>query len=80
MRPSVLAWSLLSLFSLTSLAAPSDEALGSRNARLVKRADSDPEEKVDPDTLPTTFNGVEVPPMKVLTPDNFEDTVKEGYW
>ena len=28
----------------------------------------------------TTFNGVEVPPMKELTPENFEETVKDGYW
>ncbi|KAF9893898.1 hypothetical protein FE257_010068 [Aspergillus nanangensis] len=78
MRTSVLALSLLSLFSIPSFAASSDETLEPRNARLVKRAD--PVEKVDPDTLPTTFNGIEVPPMKVLTPDNFEETVKDGYW
>lgn len=42
----------------------------------MKRAD-DP---VDPGTLSTTFNGVEVPPMKDLTPDNFEETIKDGYW
>lgn len=76
MRASLLACSLLSLFSIPSLASPSDNVLESRNGRLVKRAD-DP---VDPGTLSTTFNGVEVPPMKDLTPDNFEETVKDGYW
>ncbi|EAU38271.1 conserved hypothetical protein [Aspergillus terreus NIH2624] len=78
MRASVLALSLLSLFSIPTFAAPSNEAVESRNVRLVKRAD--PEAKVDPETLSTTFNGIEVPPMKALTPDNFEETVKDGYW
>lgn len=72
----MLAYSLLSLFSIPTLASPSDKILESRNGRLVKRAD-DP---VDPGTLSTTFNGIEVPPMKDLTPDNFEETVKDGYW
>lgn len=31
-------------------------------------------------SLLTTFNGVEVPPMRELTPDNFQDLTKEGYW
>jgi hypothetical protein len=28
----------------------------------------------------TTFNGVEVPPLKDLTPENFEELTKNGYW
>ena len=28
----------------------------------------------------TTFNGVKVPPMKVLTGKNFEEETKHGYW
>ncbi|KAL4784015.1 thioredoxin-like protein [Aspergillus varians] len=73
MRSSILAWSLLSLFALPTFAAPSDQTISTN--RLVKRADSD-----NSDSTPTVFNGIEVPPMKELTPDNFEETVKDGYW
>jgi protein disulfide-isomerase len=79
MRASLLAYSLLSLLSIPTFALPSDEALEPRNGRLMKRAD-DPVDKVDSATLSTTFNGIEVPPMKELTPENFEETVKDGYW
>ncbi|KAK1148637.1 hypothetical protein N8T08_008522 [Aspergillus melleus] len=64
MRASLLAWSLLSLFSVTSFAAPSDQDV-----------------KVDAEEVkPTTFNGIEVPQMKELSPDTFKDTIKDGYW
>ncbi|KAE8151272.1 thioredoxin-like protein [Aspergillus avenaceus] len=78
MRISLLAWSLLSLASIPTFAL-SDDIHEQRTNRLVKRAD-DATEEVDPATLPTTFNGVEVPPLKELTPDNFDETVKDGYW
>jgi protein disulfide-isomerase len=29
---------------------------------------------------PTVFNGVEVPPLRELTGDTFEASVKDGYW
>lgn len=64
MRVSLLAWSLLSLFSVTSLAAPSDQDV---------KVDAE-EAKV------TTFNGIEVPQMKELAPDTFKETIKDGYW
>ncbi|KAL4944632.1 hypothetical protein BDV06DRAFT_186963 [Aspergillus oleicola] len=73
MRPSTLAWSLLSLFALPTFAAPSDQTISTKH--LVKRAESDASGPAS-----TLFNGVEVPPMKELTPDNFEDSVKDGYW
>ncbi|KAL4927603.1 putative disulfide isomerase [Aspergillus undulatus] len=73
MRSSFLTWSLLSLFALPTFAAPSDQTISTK--RLVKRA----EPNVSGPTS-TIFNGVEVPPMKELTPDNFEETVKDGYW
>ncbi|KAJ5501202.1 hypothetical protein N7453_006019 [Penicillium expansum] len=34
---------------------------------------------VDPDT-PTIFNEIEVPPLTQLTPENFEEVTKDGYW
>ncbi|KAL4880834.1 thioredoxin-like protein [Aspergillus karnatakaensis] len=73
MRSSLLTWSLLSLFALPTFAAPSDQSTTAK--RLVKRDGSD-----DSGPGPTLFNGVEVPPLKELTPDNFEETIKNGYW
>lgn len=29
---------------------------------------------------PTTFNGIEVPPMKELDWEKFDEDVKDGYW
>lgn len=82
MKPSLLAWSLLSLLPLPALAATSDNSfrdLESRDGhRLVKRADTSG--NADSGLSSTTFNGVEVPPMKVLTQENFEESVKDGYW
>ncbi|PLN79726.1 thioredoxin-domain-containing protein [Aspergillus taichungensis] len=78
MRASLLAWSLLSLFAIPTLAAPSnDQHVEPLKNHLVKR--SPRSGAADPDK-PTTFNGIVVPPMKTLTPDNFEETVKDGYW
>ena len=78
MKPSMLVWSLLSLFSVPTLAATPEEPLESNNEhRLVKRITSDTK---DSSSLSTTFNGVEVPPMRELTPDNYEDLPKNGYW
>lgn len=64
MRASLLAWSLVSLFSVTSFATPSDQDV-KVDAEEVKAA---------------TFNGIEVPQMKELAPDTFKETVKDGYW
>lgn len=73
MKPSMLVWSLLSLVSIPSTFAAASE--GSEH-RLVTRAGSEKDAK----SISTTFNGVEVPPMRELTPDNFQDLTKEGYW
>lgn len=71
MRPSTLVYSLLSLVSIPTLAAASEDQ------DLVKRVSSDSK---DSSSLSTTFNGAEVPPMRELSPDNFQDLTKEGYW
>lgn len=34
---------------------------------------------MDSDT-PTTFNDIKVPPLTQLTPENFEEVTKDGYW
>lgn len=74
----MLAWSLLSLFAIPTLAVPSnDQHVEPRKNHLVKRSPRSGAGDLD---KPTTFNGIVVPPMKTLTPDNFEETVKDGYW
>lgn len=73
MKPSTLVWSLLSLVSIPSSFVAASEG---PEHRLVKRAGSEKDAK----SISTTFNGVEVPPMRELTPDNFQDLTKEGYW
>ncbi|KAJ5542344.1 hypothetical protein N7535_004764 [Penicillium sp. DV-2018c] len=76
MKPSWLGWSLLSLLAAPALGTPSDAISDQESGnRLVKRWDRG----VDPDT-PSIFNGVEVPPLTQLTPDNFEEVTKNGYW
>lgn len=65
MKPSILAWSLLSLI-IPTLAISSNTAVETRDD--------------DPDADNTTFNGIEVPPQLSLTPESFEETIKDGYW
>ena len=74
MKPSWLGWSLLSLLVAPALGTPAsfDQESGDT---LVKRASRG----VDTDT-PTIFNGIEVPPLTELTPENFEEVTKDGYW
>jgi protein disulfide-isomerase len=81
MKSSLLAWSLLSLLSIPTFAIPSGDianGLNLANDRLVKR--TEPVEKIESGPASTTFNGVEVPPLKELTPESFEELTKSGYW
>lgn len=39
-----------------------------------------PESQVDSGPKFTTFNGIEVPPMKELNGEQFQQEVKDGYW
>ncbi|CAG7956443.1 unnamed protein product [Penicillium nalgiovense] len=76
MKPSWLRWSLLSLLVAPALGTPSDASPDQESGdALVKRGGRG----VDPDT-PTTFNDIEVPPLTQLTPENFEEVTKDGYW
>lgn len=75
MKSSWLGWSLLSLLAVPTVAAPSDSEVKEGN-KLVKRWGSS---GVDPDT-PSVFNGLDVPPLLQLTPDNFEEYTKDGTW
>ncbi|KAJ5882068.1 uncharacterized protein N7529_000740 [Penicillium soppii] len=76
MKSSLLRWSLLSLLAVPALATPSDAFPDQESGdALVKRWG----ELVDSDQ-PTTFNGIEVPPLTQLTPANFDEVTKDGYW
>lgn len=83
MKSSSLAWSLLSCLAVSQFAAASEEDQAP-NARLYKRDDAasvvETTGSANPESAHTVFNGVEVPPMKVLTPENFDAITKDGYW
>lgn len=66
MKPSLLAWSLLSLLTVPTLATA-----------VLKREETD---VVEDGPISTTFNGIEVPPALEMTPDNFRSTIGDGYW
>ncbi|KAJ5599635.1 hypothetical protein N7450_000702 [Penicillium hetheringtonii] len=66
MKTSWLGWSLLSLLTVPTVAA---------SAKLEKRGNRG----VDSD-LPTVFNGLDVPPVTQLTPENFDELTKDGHW
>lgn len=78
MRPALLVWALAAL-ATTSFAAPTD----AEKAGAVLAADA-----VQGETPAsggeaveyTTFNGVQVPPMKDIPGDEFAETIKQGYW
>lgn len=73
MKVSWLGWSLLSSLAVPTVAASSQEG-----NRLVKRLGWG-SSGVDPET-PSVFNGLDVPPLIHLTPDNFEEYTKDGTW
>lgn len=75
MKPFWLGWSLLSLLAARAVAVSSDLEWKDGN-KLVKRWGSS---GVDPET-PSVFNGLDVPPLLQLTPDNFEEYTKDGTW
>jgi protein disulfide-isomerase len=75
MKVSWFGWSLLSLLAVPTLAAPSESETKVGN-RLEKRRNNrgiDAEE-------PSIFNGLDVPPLLQLTPDNYEELLKDGTW
>jgi protein disulfide-isomerase len=61
--------------------SPSQDAVLEPGHNLNARgASKDSDELTAPDASPTLFGGIEVPPLKQLTPDNFDETIKDGYW
>ncbi len=75
MKVSWLGWSLLSLLAVPTLGAPSDSETKAGN-RLEKRRK---DRGVDAEE-PSIFNGLDVPPLLQLTPDNFDELIKDGTW
>ncbi|KAJ5172627.1 hypothetical protein N7492_005220 [Penicillium capsulatum] len=75
MKISWLGWSLLSsLLAVPTLAAPSDPDAPTKHwlsKRLSRGVDSQE---------PSVFNGQDVPPLLQLTPETFEEYVKDGHW
>lgn len=75
MKFTSLGVSLISLLAVPSLAAPSDLETKVSN-RLEKRRSN---RGVDAEE-PSIFNGLDVPPLLQLTPENFEENTKDGTW
>ncbi|KAI2787585.1 hypothetical protein POX_f07957 [Penicillium oxalicum] len=75
MKFTSLGVSLISLLAVPSLAAPSDLETKASN-RLEKRRSN---RGVDAEE-PSIFNGLDVPPLLQLTPENFEENTKDGTW
>ncbi|KAJ5666925.1 hypothetical protein N7462_011334 [Penicillium macrosclerotiorum] len=75
MKASWLGWSLLSLLAVPTFAVPSESEsqVGSRLKTKRSSRGVDPEE-------PSIFNGLDVPPLFQLTPENFEEATKDGTW
>ncbi|ETN47187.1 protein disulfide-isomerase domain [Cyphellophora europaea CBS 101466] len=78
MRPAWLAWALTLAAPALSEAAPPGNRKDAVIAADAVQGESSAEggEGVDY----TIFNGIKVPPFKLLTMDNFESTIKDGNW
>jgi protein disulfide-isomerase len=62
---------LSAVFSAVVIAESSEKPIGPATKEETKAEDV-------PET--TIFNGVEVPPIPVLDGENFNTTIKDGYW
>ena len=91
MKFTILLWSVASLLAVPALAAPQVEQAGSAISveEALGKAEPEPagtkvtttnENTEDAEDDYTTFNGMKVPPLKEIEGDQFDETVKEGYW
>lgn len=77
MRPTWLAWALTLTTAVAEAAPPGDRQAAAIAPEAVQgESSAGPGEGVDY----TLFNGIKVPPIKELTLENYESTIKEGYW
>jgi hypothetical protein len=78
MRPAWLAWAIALAASTIAEPAPpgnrQDAAIAAEAVQGESKAGAG--EGVDY----TVFNGIKVPPFKELTLENYDETIKDGYW
>ena len=81
MMLSSLSTALLSLALVASPVILAQEQAAAKDAISIQTAAPEPPKAVD-DSSPesTIFNGVEVPPIKQLTEDDFDKETSKGYW
>lgn len=74
----------MTLFALFSFAIPSPEKpadkLSIQTAPPKKPAPASDDKNGDDGVEYTTFNGMKVPPLKEIDGEEFDQTVKDGYW
>ena len=76
----LLSKSLLSLLLLSSTALADDQTT-KPDSVSIQTASPDAPASGDVVVPPsTTFNGVEVPPMKDINGEGFDKEIKDGYW
>lgn len=78
MRPTWLAWALTLTASALSEPAPPGNREDAKIAADAVQGESPAQTGEGVDY--TVFNGIKVPPFKELTMDNYEDSIKNGYW
>lgn len=78
MRPTWLAWALTLTTAVAEAAPPGDRQAAAAIAPEAVQGESSAGQGEGVDY--TVFNGIKVPPIKELTMDNYEATIKEGYW
>lgn len=77
MRPTWLAWALTLASALAEAAPPGDR----QAAPIAKEAAQGESSAATGEGVDyTVFNDIKVPPIKELTMDNYDSTIKDGYW
>ena len=78
MRSTWLAWALALTGSVLAEPAPPGSRQDVKVAAEAVQGESAAEAGEGVDY--TVFNGIKVPPIKELTMENYESTIKDGYW
>ena len=92
MKSTILLAMLASILAVPGFAAPPaeqagsaisvEEALGATAPEMAGTQVGSTSELSDSSSLDdyTTFNGIQVPPLKEIEGDSFAETIKDGYW